>query len=143
MNEREKSKGAKCIVEMEDTTTIIRSPDDGQPKKFVFDHSYWSIDKSSPKFASQEKIFADLGSFAIRSALGGYNISIFAYGQTGSGKTHSIIGYEDDPGIVPRLMEELFKNITAQRKQGSKQTFKVEAAMLEIYNVAALFWIFR
>ena len=32
-----------------------------------------------------------------------YNGTIFAYGQTGSGKTHSIMGYDSDPGIIPRV----------------------------------------
>jgi kinesin family protein C2/C3 len=33
---------------------------------------------------------------------------MFAYGQTGTGKTHSMIGPPDDPGIIPRLLEEIF-----------------------------------
>lgn len=39
--------------------------------------------------------------------LKGRNITIFAYGQTGSGKTHTIIGSEQEPGVLPRICNEL------------------------------------
>jgi hypothetical protein len=48
----------------------------------------------------------------------GYNVSMFAYGQTGTGKTHSMIGPADDPGIIPRLLEEIF---VAMDRDKSKQ----------------------
>ena len=34
----------------------------------------------------------------------GYNVCLFAYGQTGSGKSFSMVGSEDDPGIIPRVI---------------------------------------
>ena len=43
---------------------------------------------------------------------------MFAYGQTGTGKTHSMIGPVEDPGIIPRLMEEIF---LAMDRDKSKQ----------------------
>ena len=33
-------------------------------RDFTFDHCYWSHDRSSANFASQEKVFGDLGRFA-------------------------------------------------------------------------------
>ena len=36
----------------------------------------------------------------IRSCADGYNVCILAYGQTGSGKTHSMMGPQQDPGMV-------------------------------------------
>ena len=44
----------------------------------------------------------------IQSAMDGFNVCIFAYGQTGSGKTYTMQGSENEPGIVPRALEELF-----------------------------------
>lgn len=44
----------------------------------------------------------------MQSAIDGFNVCVFAYGQTGSGKTYTIQGQEDNPGIVPRALEELF-----------------------------------
>jgi kinesin family protein 18/19 len=30
----------------------------------------------------------------------GYNASVFAYGATGAGKTYTMLGSEDNPGIM-------------------------------------------
>ncbi len=45
----------------------------------------------------------------IQSSLDGYNVCIFAYGQTGSGKTYTMQGTPEQPGIVPRAIEELYR----------------------------------
>lgn len=47
----------------------------------------------------------------LRSALDGYNATIFAYGQTGSGKTFTITGGVEkyaDRGIIPRTISYIF-----------------------------------
>ena len=38
----------------------------------------------------------------------GYNVTIFAYGQTGSGKTYTMQGNKTNPGLTPRVVQELF-----------------------------------
>jgi hypothetical protein len=45
------------------------------------------------------------------TALAGYNACIFAYGQTGSGKSFSMMGTDENKGIIPRLCEALFARI--------------------------------
>ena len=67
----------------------------------------------------------------IQSAVDGYNVCIFAYGQTGSGKTYTIYGTEQDPGITPRGINELFHIID---RDSGKYTFSVSAYMLELYQ---------
>jgi hypothetical protein len=64
-------------------TTLLGVSDrngDGR-RDFTFDHCYWSHDRSSSQFASQEKVFSDLGRFALTNAFSGYNVCLFAYGQ--------------------------------------------------------------
>lgn len=41
----------------------------------------------------------------------GYNASVFAYGATGAGKTFTMLGTEDNPGIMMKSIEELFRSI--------------------------------
>jgi kinesin family protein 18/19 len=41
----------------------------------------------------------------------GYNASVFAYGATGAGKTYTMLGTEDNPGIMMNSIEELFRSI--------------------------------
>lgn len=61
-------------------------------KEFTFDYSYWSHDDNSPNFASQERVYSDLGTEVVDCAFEGYNACVFAYGQTGSGKTYTMMG---------------------------------------------------
>ncbi|XP_042479638.1 kinesin-like protein KIN-14B isoform X2 [Macadamia integrifolia] len=58
----------------------------------------------------------------------GYNVCIFAYGQTGTGKTFTMEGKPDCPGIVPRAIDELFKQAV-----DSNHSFLFTFSMLEIY----------
>lgn len=76
--------GAKCIIEMDGPTTIIKNPSVEGPagiKTFSFDYSYWSYDQSNKKnWADQLRVFNDLGVSILNNAFQGYNCSIFAYG---------------------------------------------------------------
>ena len=75
-----------------------------------------------------------MGFELITNVLSGYNTSVFAYGQTGSGKSHTMMGGESDEqkGLVPRLCENLFKNIAS--KSSEDHLFKIEVSYMEIYN---------
>lgn len=50
-------------------------------KTFTYDHSYWSFDNKDNNFATQEKVFLDLGKGVIDCAFEGYNACVFAYGN--------------------------------------------------------------
>lgn len=51
----------------------------------------------------------------VKSAMEGYNALVFAYGQTASGKTFTLMGDEDQPGIIPRAMKDVFAFIRKVR----------------------------
>lgn len=59
-------------------------------KCFTFDHCFWSFNEKDTHFASQEKVYNELGLPVLESAFQGYNACIFAYGQTGSGKLNEM-----------------------------------------------------
>ena len=42
------------------------------------------------------------------AAFTGYNACVFAYGQTGAGKTFSMMGWEGNAGLTPRICHGLF-----------------------------------
>jgi len=54
-----------------------------------------------------------------RQQTGPRSATIFAYGQTGSGKTHTISGTPLEPGIVSRMIEELFRRVAASNTSTS------------------------
>nr|XP_039270728.1 kinesin-like protein KIF1B isoform X1 [Styela clava] len=136
-NSREKSRNAKCIIEMNEATTIIRNPRQpgDNPKSFNYDHSYWSFGKQSEEnFSSQQKVYDDLGREMLQHAFNGYNVCIFAYGQTGAGKSYTMMGKQDggdQAGIIPQLCEELFCRVSGHEEQSLK--FSVEVSYMEIY----------
>ncbi|XP_029377635.1 uncharacterized protein kif16bb [Echeneis naucrates] len=105
----------------------------GSRKSFHFDFSFDSTDRRSPTFASQEKIFQVLGSDVLKAAFDGFNACIFAYGQTGSGKSYTMMGHAEDKGLIPRICEGLFLEIS-QRSKSDAVSIRTEASYLEIYN---------
>ena len=44
----------------------------------------------------------------VRSALQGYNGTVFMYGQTTSGKTYTMLGNLEKPGILPCTLRDIF-----------------------------------
>lgn len=132
-NKRELDLNTKAVVRMCNGQTILdHVSDDKQPKTFAFDHSFYSTDPNDPNFASQEEVFNSLGSGVLENAFAGYNACIFAYGQTGSGKSYSMMGTAEQPGIIPRLCNEVFRRIRETTCESLE--YKVEVSYMEIYN---------
>uniref|UniRef100_A0A8C1UDI7 Kinesin family member 1C n=1 Tax=Cyprinus carpio TaxID=7962 RepID=A0A8C1UDI7_CYPCA len=107
-NSRETNRGAKCVIQMQDKSTCIINPKQPKdaPKNFTFDYSYWShSSEEDPSFASQGKVYQDIGEEMLLHAFEGYNVCIFAYGQTGAGKSYTMMGKQDpgQQGIIPQV----------------------------------------
>ncbi|CAE6399316.1 unnamed protein product [Rhizoctonia solani] len=75
-------------------------------------------------------VYASTAKAHVRAAMDGYNAVVFAYGQTASGKTFTLSGSEDQPGIIPRAMRDVFGYI----KKHPDREFLLRASYLEIYN---------
>ncbi|XP_054374469.1 kinesin-like protein KIF1C isoform X1 [Molothrus ater] len=133
---RESSRQAKCVIQMQGNTTCITNPKlpkDGT-KHFTFDYSYWShTSEEDPNFASQRRVYQDIGEEMLAHAFEGYNVCILAYGQTGAGKSYTMMGRQEpgQRGIIPQLCEDLFARMA---REGSPElSFSVEVSYLEIY----------
>nr|XP_023418138.1 kinesin-like protein KIFC2 isoform X3 [Cavia porcellus] len=94
----------------------------GRQRRFCLD---WVF----PPDATQEEVFRELEP-AVLSCLRGYSVCIFTYGQTGTGKTYSMEGPPEDPGIAPRALQSLFREMEAGGQH------RVTLSMVEIYNEA-------
>ena len=105
---------------------------------FEFHECFWSIPDSQKQystneFADQVAVYEKTGVIAVESALKGYHCCIFAYGQTGSGKTYSMLGSESDPGIAPRIVDDLFSEV--EKLQGKNgYLYSISISFMEIYN---------
>ncbi|CAH8827914.1 unnamed protein product [Trichobilharzia szidati] len=133
----EASDGPVCLASMP-KPGIVHIYEPGLKNKNVreykYDHTFWSLDteKSSIPYASQETVYTTIGYPLLLKTLDGFNTCIFAYGMTSSGKTYSITGPPNDPGIIPRIIKDLFENI--EKRTTFNNNFSVKMSYYEIYN---------
>ena len=126
-NKRERGLNDKLCIDIPTATKMIVKGvgDKKEDRPFNFDCAFgWD--------ATQVQVYKRTGRPLLIKALNGYNACLFAYGQTGSGKTYTMLGVEDDKGVIPLMLEELFENVKAQREHG--RIITVTMSMLEIYN---------
>jgi len=96
----------------------------GREKQYAFDYVF---DRNVP----HEQVFDKSVKFALDGVLEGYNATVFAYGATGAGKTYTMLGDEDQYGIMGLTFIEMFRKIEEQKKN---KEFKILMSYLEIYN---------
>ncbi|KAJ0249960.1 Kinesin-like protein KIN-14T [Hirschfeldia incana] len=87
----------------------------------------YNFDRVFQPDSSQDDVFLEIEP-VIKSVIDGYNACIFAYGQTGTGKTFTMEGLPESPGLVPRAIKGLFKQV-----EQSNHKFVIKFSMLEIY----------
>ncbi|KAG7193411.1 kinesin-like protein Klp5 [Scheffersomyces spartinae] len=134
--------GLRKIIEVVDDKMLIFDPSRTNPlarmqqnafpntktrireHRFVFDRLF---DTTTP----QEDVYNATTRPLLDSILEGFNATVFAYGATGCGKTHTILGTENDPGIIFLTMKELYERIDELRND---RVFEVTLSYLEIYN---------
>lgn len=114
----------KPLAESEKPANLTFSPDGRGVDSFAFERVF-----RGAKVTNQQVYAQAVGDLA-ESAVKGLNVTVFAYGQTGSGKTHTMSGTAEDPGVIPRFLEEVF-----DRLDGENDT-KCETSVqfVEIYN---------
>ena len=91
--------GAACIAVEGDAVTVASGEEEAG----------FSFDVCLGMEADQRDVYDALVSEPMEALFEGYNSTILAYGQTGSGKTYSMVGTEDEPGLIPRFARELFE----------------------------------
>lgn len=93
-----------------------------------------------PPHCDTGHVYEQIASPIVKSALEGYNGTLFAYGQTSSGKTYSLMGTEDEPGIITRAVNDLFasieqaQNLVNSNPHMPQTQYLVRCSYIEIYN---------
>ncbi|NXN11984.1 KIF14 protein, partial [Indicator maculatus] len=132
-SKREKDENSLPVISMSGPETAVRNSATNQVYRFSYDFSFWSFDKRDPNYASQAMIYETLAVPLLERAFEGYNACLFAYGQTGSGKSYTMMGFDEDRGIIPRLCEDLFSQI-AQKDKQQVVLYHLEMSFFEVYN---------
>ncbi|XP_024007005.1 kinesin-like protein KIN-14U isoform X2 [Eutrema salsugineum] len=97
---------------------VVRSA--GARKEFEFDKVFHQ--------SATQDVFGEVKPI-LRSALDGHNVCVLAYGQTGTGKTFTMDGTNEQPGLAPRAIKELFNEASMDHTHSVSFTM----SMLEIY----------
>ncbi|XP_067121658.1 chromosome-associated kinesin KIF4 [Centruroides vittatus] len=100
----------------------------GVDKAFTYDYVF------SPE-VSQQHVYDKSVSVLIDKLFKGYNVTVLAYGQTGSGKTYtmgtsSALESEENVGIIPRAVKDIFNTIN----EITDAKCSVKISFLEIYK---------
>ncbi|KAF4036520.1 Kinesin motor domain [Phytophthora infestans] len=124
LSSSEASQGSAACVQVEAANVLL---DD---KRFHFDAAF-------PATSKQERVYTTLVAPMVDQFFCGYNATVFAYGQTGSGKTFTMgndfgsNAAQQNRGVIPRVIENVFKRITASR---NSHRFVIKLSYLEILN---------
>ncbi len=92
---------------------------------------HYAFDYAFDDNTSQEDLFNNTVAPLIPTVLDGYNCTVFAYGATGAGKTYTMLGTDQNPGVMPLSLKYLFENI---ENITSDKLVNVKLWYLEIYN---------
>ena len=95
-----------------------------QEKQYTFDVAFG-------KAATNGDVYSKTIAPLTKQALQGINCTVFAYGATGSGKTYTMVGKQDDPGLMVRSIEALFREKEAWQEE---HHVSLTASYLEVYN---------
>ncbi|KAI4563477.1 hypothetical protein MJT46_019833, partial [Ovis ammon polii x Ovis aries] len=129
---RYKREGAPQAVFLDGEEIAVEHPGTRQVYSFAYDLCFWSVDERHPRFASQMAVYQALAAPLLGQAFQGFNTCLFAYGQTGSGKSYTMMGFSEEPGIIPRFCEDLFAEIA--KKQTEEASYHLEMSFFEVYN---------
>lgn len=106
----------------DDPDDILRA-NRSREKQFVFDCTFDGA-------CTQRDVYEATTKVLIPNVTVGYNATVFAYGPTGAGKTYTMLGTDEEPGIMVQALNDLF----LEMRQNTDKAFKVTMSYLEIYN---------
>lgn len=86
--------------------------------------------------STQEEVYSKTTKFLLQGVLEGYNATVLAYGATGCGKTYTMVGKDDNEGIMVRSLADLF--ILKEKAESFGSEIKISMAYVEVYNETIL-----
>ena len=149
LTKKEREKGARTITRLVDEKcVVVLDPDEEQngnngpglhkpmkrkevaggvrkkERRYMFDAAFDGE-------ATSEEVYAHTVLPHIAGVLRGTNATVFAYGATGSGKTHTMVGDQNDPGLMVLSLRDVFRFIA---RDSADKDYTVECSYTEVYN---------
>ena len=112
------------IIKLKDPNSFL-NPNNirGKEKLMNFDFVF------SPS-VGQEQLFNNTTRFLIDNVINSFNVIVFSYGITGAGKTYTMLGNDENPGIIVWILKELYKKISEYKNRENL----IKLWYLEIFN---------
>lgn len=135
LTERELQRGCDIVRVNDDKEVLVRDPDASKEyldriqngkkeRKYTFDYAF------GPNCSNLDVYQRSISS-VIAGVVQGLNATIFAYGATGSGKTYTMVGTQEDPGLMVLSLNTIFDLIKGGNNSAD---FEVACSYLEVYN---------
>ena len=96
----------------------------------LYNSPQWTFDRVYGPATNTHEIFQESVKDIVHSSLEGINGTIFAYGQTASGKTFTMHGDQENHGVIPYTVHEMFRIMDSR----PDHEYLMSVSYLEIYN---------
>ena len=132
LSKKEKDISTKETIKIIDEKTLkLKDPNSFlNPNNVRAKEKVMNFDFAFSPLINQEQIFNCTTKFLIDKVINGFNATVFAYGVTGAGKTYTMLGNDDNPGIMVWTLKELYKKI----KEYKNREYLIKLWYVEIYN---------
>ena len=135
-----KISNVKTISTYENSTLSLLMPVNFNPydtKKYInfenvkIKQYKYNFDYTFNEDVSQEEIYNYTAKNLVSNILNGFNSTLITYGGTGSGKTYTMIGNGKEPGIIIRIINDLFHEFT---NDNLDSLYQIQMSYIEVYN---------
>jgi kinesin family protein 18/19 len=143
LSEREINSGSKETIDVVDSQMLVFDPIDQNQEYVYHGRKYKEIgrrpnknmqfvfDRVFDETFSNIQVYEESTKSFVKCLLDGYNCAVFAYGATGSGKTHTMLGSNDDPGVIFFTTMDLFRQL---QEKSEEEHLELSISYFEIYN---------
>jgi len=81
--------------------------------------------------SQQNDVYKYSASFLVNNIFEGFNSTLFTYGSTGSGKTYTMMGTDNNPGLIFRSINQI---LNIMESNGINSQYDLQITYFEIYN---------
>jgi hypothetical protein len=124
---------ASCAEIANGTSVVLRAPHPDASADAEKADSFHFTGAFSNNY-TQEDVYNATAQPLVNSLFEGRNCLLFSYGPTNSGKTFTIEGSDDNPGILPRVLDEVFTRSKDIEQKTAGTSIFIWATYLEVYN---------
>lgn len=124
------------ILDKEQVSVLDQSYFTSNDSKSLSKSQHFFFDYAFDEESSQEEVYQCTTKHLLEGILDGYNAIVLAYGATGSGKTFSMVGYDNNEGIMIRSLRDLFD--LKEKMESKNNKIKIIMTYVEVYNETIL-----